>query len=948
MTGVQSLGGTVTGSTPFVLPEPPRLAQRPDATADWQASILLSRRPGIADGSVDTLVIGGAIRLRGTLGAVSPDATGRAMVPAFLRGKVLLRDADSVIAETTVTGVDPVWTLSATLSATQAQAVARAVRGVASSLSVASALERPASAQGPAAELSSLIRSAHGDGGLRFVVLQPDGTVWTMPPVRRDIPVGAMGRMAGAGEEPPMLVQNHRLVALPLAASSGAVAHPTAAAMIAGAGPAIATGPTSHVYVAGDAIGAFDGSEPDDDMATPTEHLPMVTDAAAPYWLDAMDDKQGWYAPALAVVAPAPSDDPAHATFCFTIERTGVVVGPAGAGTGLRGVLRLTAGAAQTPNTTAALTAAKVGSAQAVALQNVSAAFELPYRQAGASTVLLQRFQGIVSVAGNRITVEVALLDDWVRLAYAALAYPPASGMSPPRLIVDYAFRAYGRTRAAVLGGGVHHSLPGHVSNGPLPHPVVSPMLLKDRLAVMGPTSILQFGQESPGVGRDFQAIRLTSNTLTAVRPDLVATMNYRTRLITRSIVREESLTLSMPCSTFGGFYLEQSGSGATTAIGCQDSLRLGETNLRSFEEVVKLRSSRARVFQSLQQPGRYLLLPAAYRVGRYAAASGARAFKPMIMIYAVLNSDPTKNRYALTATLVPDLSPADNARLTRQLAAMAPKDSAPTIVLPTDPFVGAQVALTWVVPADWPAPTSAAILDELVVTTSLPMDQALLMINMMDNGGMLGSVRFTLPDGLMMDAALTIDGTIVGPADSGPITTSLAGGTATLANPTQQAMHVTDLLTVTADGALATVPVDELLAPSGTTTVAAGAGATGCFADAAQAQIIPIAELDIFEDDVSTDVTFINQVNFANHRLTALSVKARIKGDTHEQTVALPEAGTASLSFTQKITTYLGARSLEYALIQTSLSGTTIGAWRPWDLNRSIVIGVTADQIQG
>jgi hypothetical protein len=75
-----------------------------------------------------------------------------------------------------------------------------------------------------------------------------------------------------------------------------------------------------------------------------------------------------------------------------------------------------------------------------------------------------------------------------------------------------------------------------------------------------------------------------------------------------RTMVRSESVPLSVPCGTFGNLYLERGANGTLTAVGCQDSLKLGETSTKAFQEIPELRDPAFRVWRSLQQPGRYLL----------------------------------------------------------------------------------------------------------------------------------------------------------------------------------------------------------------------------------------------------------------------------------------------------------------------------------------------------
>src|SRR5260370_30635268 len=99
------------------------------------------------------------------------------------------------------------------------------------------------------------------------------------------------------------------------------------------------------------------------------------------------------------------------------------------------------------------------------------------------------------------------------------------------------------------------------------------------------------------------------------------------------------------------------------------------------------------------------------------------------------------------------------------------------------------------------------------------------------------------------------------------------------------------------------------------------------------------IEELDVFVEDVTTTVTFINQINFANHQLTAFGVQVRLAGSAHVETAPLPESHTADVTFTMPISDYLTHQTVQFALVETRLTGSVTTAWRDWNLNKGSVI---------
>ena len=176
----------------------------------------------------------------------------------------------------------------------------------------------------------------------------------------------------------------------------------------------------------------------------------------------------------------------------------------------------------------------------------------------------------------------------------------------------------------------------------------------------------------------------------------------------TQTLIHEESPDALYPCASLGTFYRQVTPEGET-AIGCQDTLRLGETVHRQYEELPDLSSSQCRVYRSLQQPGRFLVVPAAYRITRYGAAEPAdRAYRPAIMIYALLGEGAAESHYFFRATLEPDLPIFVREGLREHLILLAPFGHTPVLEFPTDPTLqdpDAPTMFRWALPDGISAP---------------------------------------------------------------------------------------------------------------------------------------------------------------------------------------------------------------------------------------------------
>ena len=177
-----------------------------------------------------------------------------------------------------------------------------------------------------------------------------------------------------------------------------------------------------------------------------------------------------------------------------------------------------------------------------------------------------------------------------------------------------------------------------------------------------------------------------------------------RTEYSTRTLVHQDRPDASMPCAELGGHYREETATGEVE-IGCQDVLRLGSIAYRQYDEVTALANARRRVYRSLAQPGRFLVLPAAYRVTRYGQSEGDRAYRPVILVYSVVDAT-AGSRYFLSASLQPDLTEAEQEELLEQLVSLTTAGHDPSLDFPTDPAVQATVSYRWAIPSQLSTPT--------------------------------------------------------------------------------------------------------------------------------------------------------------------------------------------------------------------------------------------------
>ena len=420
-----------------------------------------------------------------------------------------------------------------------------------------------------------------------------------------------------------------------------------------------------------------------------------------------------------------------------------------------------------------------------------------------------------------------------------------------------------------------------------------------------------------------------------------------------RSIVSDESVDVLFPCSTLGAFYRHLAG-GEEIAIGCRDTLRLGEAVHRQFEELPDLRDPLYKVYRSLQQPGRFLVVPSAYRITRFAATEPAdRAWRPAIMIYALLGNGPEENRYFLRATLEADFPPFARRMLQEKLKPLVPHDGSLVLDFPTDPTLQnpeAPTVFRWALPGEFDPPEVIQTWDGFQVSLSAGLANALAVTTLIESDGLVGDATFTLPDGAALTAALVLDTNVIGPWETGPVSVSIEGTTATLQNHTERAMNVFDLAVVTGAAPPRPVPVELSLEPGATADVLIdGPAELGWASSRAAGGKLPLRQMNIFVEDVVTNVIFVNLINYGNHQLASLEVKARLKGTPQQHVLDLEETATAQITMTLPLTTYLENQVLEFQVVKafTGNQDPEETEWMEWDLAASNVISVTWELIE-
>jgi len=671
------------------------------------------------------------------------------------------------------------------------------------------------------------------------------------------------------------------------------------------------------------------------------QSLPVVpSDRTGVIWPDRLNPAIAWYPPTFEVMPPDPGAGPEQSSFLFDFERTGATAD--GRAT-LTGHVRFTLRQGMPREVEAARNRPRP-----VPTDGLAVSLRIPFRdQAGAARV--ESFPGKVEPTAGGVTVTVELLNDWVRLCYGALSQAGFQA-EPARLEVGYYFRAY----SPIPGGWIKW---GPIRKTALLPVVFSPRDAEDNTPYFdAAATTLRFPGGELRLTREpailaHTAIRPKPGVLVSppIRPPVKPTTGP-TAYVTQTVTRQESRDVLVPCTTHGHLYREKTPAGMV-AVGCRDALLLGQTAFRQYEEMPELEVRRgaqaiARVYRSLQQPGRFLVVPTVYLITRYEPTVADRAYRPAIILYSIADDDAERTRRVVfAATLQPDVPIYARRELEAKLRTLSP---APRVEYPTE--LGCPVKYTWAVDARMNVQVETLCYpDSFGVSLTTDDAGALLVRSQLQTAGVEGVAEFRLADGTVLASRLALRlREVIGPWAAGPVEVAVLPAAVRLTNRIEQRIAVSEVMTRDAGRAA----VDSELTPGQSREVPT----TAAPGDAYPVYALPsgdevrLEEIASFVEDIHTNVIFLDLIDHAQHGLRTFDVAARLRGVPGEQQVpwtGSPRVG--EVRFTLPLTTYLGSRVLEFRVTRTATGGeATTGPWREWNLGRDgVVIGLTWELVQ-
>ena len=683
--------------------------------------------------------------------------------------------------------------------------------------------------------------------------------------------------------------------------------------------------------------------------------LPLVQNTSDTVWPDRFDKSLYWYTPEFSNDQPSPAGSAETSAFLFDYEVIGATASGAPA---LKGIVRITLTASQPDKIKQMLRDSGNPTARMISIKNLSVALEVPFVDEHGVT-RAHRFPATIKRQGSTFIATVELLNDWVRICYGALAIEGFQ-RDPARLLVSYTFPAYSsvtKNDIQLVFGGKTALTPVLYNANEVANTKAAVFVDAATATVHMPAGALKlkreilYAQAEPeSLVADSSARAMTALAHAAVQPAVkpialssaavvacpmlanAILPEKQTRFVYRSIARQENLDAFYSCETLGMFYRKKTSEGAVP-IGCRDALKLGHTVYRQYDEIVDLQHNHYGVYRSLQQPGRFLVVPKTYAITRHAPGR-EMAYLPCGIFYSVIDTENEANNLVFfECSLEPDIPAFERKALENSLRSYA---QAPIVDYPTQVFSDADYR--WTISEELSEPTVIEFGDSLRISLSNDLIGGHLMEGMLSTGGIKGVAEFKLADGSMLQSDLSLNlNRIIGPWERGPLQVTASGTAVQIVNRIEQPVTVTTLHRYDGGAAVDSLPVNVTLSKGQSHVVTVTNGAGEWYPEYFQqsASATTLQESRVFVENVTTNVVFFVLLNYANHGLQALEIRARLKDESGTYTVPLSgEPKKGDINIMLPLTDYLQARFLQFQVTKIFTDATRSETdWIDWDL---------------
>ncbi|MDH3336790.1 MAG: hypothetical protein OER22_03890 [Gammaproteobacteria bacterium] len=682
--------------------------------------------------------------------------------------------------------------------------------------------------------------------------------------------------------------------------------------------------------------------------------LPIIDNASRPPWPDRRVSRTGWYTPEFEVVMPTTNATHTNSPFTFRFERSGAT---SDGEPGLDATILFTLRKRQPSAAAAAVSNGRFQRVQEVTAKQLTVHLTIPFRDSAGRT-RRHAFPAEITLSGNEIQARVAIVNEWVRLAYGVLAYPDFQ-TEPAQVRVSFKFEGYyeiPEQQSPYLVGGKTAVVEVAYNAADVAAVRHADTAVLDAVNFVyhdsfASSQLQKESAERVTRSRGVDTLRPVKTGVAKVSPPLMLARPPRNRRYgIRHFMRQQVVDLLVPCAGYGAVYTEVA-SGEERAIGCRDALRLGEIEYRMYEEIGALTSDRFRVLRSLQRPGRFMVLPSSYRISRMDHDTDD-PYRPMVMVYSSLDvSAPENNRVIFDVGLEPDLAPFERAAIRSALREYA---QSPVLEYPTE--IESDASYTWAVPSGVTV-EQFRMPNGFRVALKTDLASALLLKEMLSSPlGLSGSVSLRTADGVTHRTNLDLGlRDIIGPWERGPLGIDVAdNGELQLSNHTEAAVDVAAVHAYSADDELRmVVPVEQSIAGEERIDVEGTELSTD---DALYAEFESStsgtewpAEKRLYVEDVFTNIILINLINLENRGLAAVVVDVEIPSITFSGSEMLDDLnGIAEIAVVLPLFSFIASVALRIRVRAVGGSATgESGRWIDWDLKEDgHVISITPAMI--
>lgn len=670
--------------------------------------------------------------------------------------------------------------------------------------------------------------------------------------------------------------------------------------------------------------------------------LPVIDDSDAPIWIDSKDKNTYWYAPVFELVNPDSTQDVDNSPFLFEFKRAGVT---ASAEVMLKGTVRFTLRTKMSDAAKKALEKLNGVKTLPAPTNNISVILELPFMDKNDGKEKIHSLVSDIQYKDDNITAVIKLTGDWVRLCYSVLSNGNLHEQKA-RLCIAYSHPGYYRIRQnniKLTFGAKEALIPVVYSSDRSGRSHRTPYFDAINAAYRHPVGDMHFKREALSSSGSLLPVPIT-------RPLIKPVVNNDNipEYGTRTFIHEERHEVLYPCNNYGTFYREIAGDNYIT-VGCSDALKLGETKYRLYKEVQNISHSRYRVYRSLQQPDRFLVVPAYYRITRYSSSSeDTKAYRPDILVYSTTSSEnSSSDLIVFYAGLEPDIPPYVRRDLQEKLEEIALE---PKIEYPTQ--ISADTEYKWNIPGNANVNTvKTPEMFQVSIETDIP--GVMIIKNILSTSGILGSVKFNLQDGTHMESTLSMElADITGPWDTGPLETVILEESVRITNRIERAVMVSELMVyrngikgqdiaidiALSEGESLSVPLPELV------------NEVYPIYSVPPSESADIEEIRSYIEDVYTNIIFVDLVNYEKHKLSKIEIRARIMDS--EGIFKVPMSGdppVGEIKIMLPLIQYLEKTVLQYEVKKTFKSGeVSVSSWLNWNLTENgNVVSLVWDKIQ-